>query len=242
MSYNDQWQRDQRDRELGSIGIVTGSAINRQELDYRDSQQRNTQEISDNLFKQFQPKTTSPGRVKSPILLVTDGSASHIGAWRVSSASVFLSLIALTGIFFFLVTGNLTSTSIAAAIVGGILFGIRGVCRTRPAKMAGAFLAKVALTVFLVGYFLIRGILILSIPTIAVYLAWANGGQVAALWTAGGFFAVAIAFLGIHWLNLKYRRFAATPDGKKFSRNLGRFRLILTLGLLGTGLWWLWSA
>lgn len=242
MSYNDQWQRDQRDRELGMMGFATGSAANREALNYRDTQQRITQQIMDDLNKQYQPKISYPSRANSTIYPVIGGGANSSPRQPMSSTSIFLSLSVLVGLLTYLVTGSSVSTGIAASMTAGAFFGLRALCRTRPARQLGAFLARIGFAAYVIGLLVIKASLILSIPTLLVYFVWQEAGQSAALWTAGGFAVFAAFLVGMSLLNAKYQRYRATPAGKIFVRRLGMVRFVATLGAIGVGIWWLLGA
>ncbi|MBB3149617.1 putative membrane protein [Phyllobacterium trifolii] len=235
---NDDWQREQLERLKGASGISTGTSTNRQELDNRAAQDQLTKTIAATVAAQQQSMTSSPNRVQPVILPTFDGGpGTPTHPLPISSTAVILSSAAILGIVAFLITGDLTYTAVAAGTLGCTLFGLRAFYRS---PLFGRTIEAV-LTAALYGFVIGFVALVLAVFAALVYLVWEKAGPGPALWTVAAVLSFVAFLAAIEWGRLRYRKFKGTPSGQRFSHNVGRAKLILTLSATGAGLWWLWN-
>lgn len=239
MAGNDDWQRDQWERERGYMGIATGSEANSQALADRAAQERLTKTIQENLDRQSAIRYSQQ---KTPIAQTMQrGWGGHIDGSTPtipSTALIVASAALAAGIAFLFTGGELVMTSAVAVSVGVVLLGLRALYRSKVFDMA----LKAAFVGAVVGYMAMLAILALGTVAGVVYLVWEKEGPETAMWLVVAIVTF-VGFLGlVHFVRARYLSFKATPGGKRFGRNLARVRLAILLGASVAGLWWLATA
>jgi hypothetical protein len=239
MAGNDSWQRDQQERERGMMGIATGSAANQQALNYRDQQQKNTQAIYDNLYKGFDkgPATRSP--TMAPLQHVRPVGPKPV---PISTTPLIVFLVLISGGIAFLITGSLMRTGLVMGASSAGLFGLRAVCRIGWVR---DLTSELLLLLFKGALWAVIGVLaalFVGFVAVVFYALWWTAGPEVTGWVAAAVLGYIIFLRVAAMLGTRYRRFAATPDGKRFVRNFGIVTLALKIGVLGAGLYWLAGA
>lgn len=230
------WERDQRDREMASYGVVTGSAVNRQELDYRDAQQAFTKSI-DNALMQARGSASSTN-APSPTVYTSTRDGVARGP-EISSTAIILVLVALTAPVAYLTADGLVAAALITSTIAAALFGLRAVIRTSVFQKVFFALANAVFVGFVLSILALQVIFLLCVAGTIVYMVWVSSGLQPALWTAGVFAAVAAAMVAWPWAKTRYRRYTLTAKGEQLDRNIRRAVLIFKIGIVGAVLWWL---
>lgn len=239
MAGNDNWQRDQYERERGMMGIATGSTANQQALIYRDQQQKITQSINDKLYQNFDkgPAVRSPTPVPLPHVPPIRTEPVHI-----STTPLIVLLVAILGGIAFLITGSLPQTGLVMGGSGAGLFGLRALFRIKLVQDLTKALLLLLMQAAFWAFTATLAALAIGLAAAVFYAIWRAAGPEVTAWVAAAVLGYIVFLRVVAMLGTRYRKFARTPDGKRFVRNLGLVTLALKLGVLGAGLYWLAGA
>ena len=236
MAGGDDWRRDQADREKGMMGIVTGSAANQQALIYADQQRKITQSINDNLYSSFKTRSVSAPPVPGGVAPIRSGGLSPSGP--ISTTPLILFLVGISGAVTFLFTWSPLSTGLVSGACAVALFGLRAIFRIEAVqRLANGLLLLLMMAVFYGGIALLA-LLFLAWIAVMFYAVWWMAGPSVTIWVAAGALGLLTLLWGIDRIDNRYRKFAQTPDGKRFVRRIGFAKSTVKLGILGFAIWW----